>query len=318
MTIYKKGVRPALGAAALATLPALIGIAPAPVGAASRAGHGRIGPETVVVAAGRGTPSSPVARPRQRPGGTRVVLRYHFTAGETFAYQVSQAMRMRASGLGPARDGTRTLTSSYLVREHVTRVDAAGRASIVVARGPAVVRQTADGRTTEGIAPASVSRESVNADGSGLVTNTSGDYADAIQSGVALPPGPVAPGARWTVRTDGAILRGAGTEGALPPLRGATHYLLAAVGRADGQRVASIVGTDRLRYTVRATLRDERQVRLDTTAATQSRTLFGLAEGRVVAASTHIEAHLAAVFAATDQRATEDFTLDTTVRPAAG
>lgn len=264
-------------------------------------------------------PAPPVARVGHPSGRAGVVLRYHFVAGQTFAYRVTQTTRVRASGLGPARDGTRILTSSYTIRERVARVDAAGRASIVVARGPTLVRQTVDGRTTEGIAPAFVSRESVNADGSGMVTNTRGDYADAIQSGVALPPGPVAPGARWTVRTDGAILRGAGTEGAaLPPIRGATHYLLVAVGRTDGQRVATIVGTDRTRYTARATLRDGRQVRVDATSTTQSRALFGLADGRVVAASTHIEAHLAAVFAATVQRATEDFTIDATVRPAAG
>jgi len=67
MAIYKKVVRTALGAAALATIPALVGMAPASVGAASRAGQGRVGPGTLVVAAGLGAPRARVTPDRYAP-----------------------------------------------------------------------------------------------------------------------------------------------------------------------------------------------------------------------------------------------------------
>ncbi len=316
MTIYKKGVRPALGAAALATIPALIGIAPAPVGATSRAGHGRIGPGTAVVAVGRGAPASPAARPGQRPGGAGVVLRYHFIAGQTVAYRVTQTMRVRASGLGPARDGTRTLTSSYTIRERVARVDAAGRASIVVARGVAVARQTADGHTTAVIVPAAVSRESVNADGSEVAT-TDDTFVDAIRSGAILPPRPVVPGARWAARMD-ATMQGVAVARALPPLHGQRWFVLAGVSRADGQRVAVIVETGSLRYAARAALPGGTWARLQATLATHSRDIFGLTVGRLVAVSAHLDLRVTAIDAATDQRPVEDVTSDVTMRLTAG
>lgn len=222
--------------------------------------------------------------------GGAVALRYHFVAGQRFAYRMNSLMQVSFSVDGAAAataPGDVALTMSGVITYHILHVDATGGAEAEFSQGKLTLKTTTGGKTTTSTLKAQPAQVVyLSADGSqrGAANSARGSYA--LQALAALPAVPVAPGAQWT--SAGAVGLPSMLGAALPPLNLTAHYRFANYTPAHGQRAARIDSTGTTEYVTDTTFSGA-PVHLHLSATVQGQSLFGLTVRRPVDNQAHID-----------------------------
>jgi hypothetical protein len=234
------------------------------------------------------------AMPPLGGGGGAIVLRYHFAPGQHLAYRITATAQVTASATeSAALAGGRVIRSTTLVsglaQERVLSVDATGGATVQVRVSSLSVTATVNGRTTTLALPA-VPAETIHIAPDGRQQGTlSAGVMGGLQTTAALPPGPVAPGARWTAR--GRVALGPVMGVSLPPVQVTSQSVLVSYGPEDGQIVAIIDSMGSVQYAAAVTVSGQ-PLHLQEMGTTSARTFFGVEAGQIVASQAHEDLHL--------------------------
>lgn len=222
--------------------------------------------------------------------GSARSLRYHFVAGQRFAYRMNSLMQVSFSMDGAAAataPGDVAISASGLIAYHILHVDATGGAEAAFSQGKLTVKTTTGGKTTTSSVKAQPDQMVyLSADGSqrGAANSAMGSYA--VQALVPLPVAPAAPGTRWT--SNGAVGVPSMLDATLPPLNLTAHYRFANYVQAHGQRAARIDSTGTTEYAADTSFSGA-PVHLHLSATIQGESLFGLSVRRPVDNQAHID-----------------------------
>jgi hypothetical protein len=222
--------------------------------------------------------------------GNAVLLRYRFVPGQTYAYRMAMDMRMSMSGTDvPASASDETVTIGGIVRYHILRVDPSGGADAEIRMSTMTMGTTIGGHTTTTrLANQGPIAVHLSSDGrmQGAISSGPGTYG--LQTIGTLPPGAVAPGARWT-STAAANLPS--TFMSLAPMHMTAQNVFSRYLQVDGQRAAAIDSTGTVQYNTDSALGGT-PVHVHLTAGVTGRSLFGLAAHRTVASQEHLDMHM--------------------------
>ena len=119
----------------------------------------------------------------------------------------------------------------------------------------------------------------------GAISSGPGTYG--LQTIGTLPPGAVAPGARWT-STAVMSLPSTSTLMSLAPMHMTAQNVFSRYLQVDGQRVAAIDSTGTVQHNTDSALAGT-PVHMHLTAGVTGRSLFGLAAHRTVASQQHLD-----------------------------
>jgi hypothetical protein len=202
-----------------------------------------------------------------------------------------------------------------IVRYHILRVDPSGGADAEISMSTMTMSTTIGGRTTTTkLANQPPVAVHLGSDGrmQGAISSGPGTYG--LQTIGTLPPGAVAPGARWTSTAvislpstfmslapmhmpstfmSLAPMHMPSTFMSLAPMHMTAQNVFSRYLQFDGQRVAAIDSTGTLQFnTDTDTTLGCTQVHMYLTAAVTGRSLFGLAVHRTVASQEHLDMHM--------------------------
>lgn len=223
-----------------------------------------------------------------------VMLRYHYAAGQSYAYRSTVVMHLSmempgASAGSTAASATKTMTAvvSGISRYHVLHVDASGGAEAEMSESAMTMRTTIDGQTTTTTLPVMApSKVYLAADG-GERGNVASDYgAYGLQTMSALPAGAVAPGARWDASSAVSLPSTLGLN--LAPMHMSAHYVFSKYLHAHGERVAAIDSTGVLQWTSDSSFQGV-PVHMHIVESMNGQSLLGLMSGRSVSSQAHVD-----------------------------
>lgn len=221
-----------------------------------------------------------------------VLLRYHFTAGESYAYHMAVDMKMSMDGLTSAGAASAaTVTEVGLMRFHILSVDASGGAQAEMSVTNLSMHTTVGGQTVSEPAPAQAPmRVYLGADGSQSMVGASGNPGSfAFQTLGVFPRGAVAPGARWT--TTGAVNLPSSLGLSLGPIRASAHNTFDGYATADHMRAAAIRSAGSVSM-ISDSAYQGAKVHMHIAESVSGQTMWGVALGRVITTSAHVDLRL--------------------------
>lgn len=239
---------------------------------------------------GLGLAPGGLAQATPAAAGRAVALRYHFVAGQRFAYRMSsltQASFTMDGAAAATAPGDVAISASGVITYRILHVDATGGAEAEFSQGKLTFKTTTGGKTTTSSVKAQPAQTIyLSADGSqrGAANSTAGSYA--VLALVPLPVAPAAPGAQWT--SAGAVGLPSLLGAALPPMNSTAHYRFADYATAHGQRAARIDSTGTTEYATDTSFSGA-PVHLHLSATVQGESLFGLTVRRPVDSQAHID-----------------------------
>ncbi len=225
-----------------------------------------------------------------------VLLRYHFVAGQSYAYKVVGSMHVGADtgggllgqlGLSLA-GGARTITISGTVTFKVLKVSSSGSALLQVAASHVTRSVTKQGATTTSQpTPGAPYTTTVAADGSTTSVPQVDLGAYGLEAIGAFPAGPVAPGATWTTSTTANMPSelGGGSAIQVPISNVFSGYV-----QADKQKAAAIDTTGQVSYSFDAiSPTDGTTQHIALNGTLTGHAVFGLSAHRIITSQTVVD-----------------------------
>lgn len=266
-----------------------------------------------------GVALAPAAARADRPATpAATTLRYHYVAGQDYAYKLQAKTQGRVAGAGTAGASQRTTSDTTgAIRYHIVSVDRTGGATADVTTSDLRIKVTVNGQARTTTAPTIKQRAYLGADGSQRATARVGSTSVGVQALSSLPAGPVTVGDSWTSQATVTLPGAFGAS--LPPLHVTTRYRLAGLGQQNGHTIATIVATNSATFPIKTTIGGT-TVDMRVQESTTSRTLFDGTAGRVASTTAHQLLHLTikqgGTASGSDATIGEDLTSDTSLQPA--
>ena len=227
------------------------------------------------------------AQASHAPAHSAVSLRYHFTAGERYAYNIHLDMHVSTSGTGAGASGPIEARLSGVQTYHILRVDPQGGAYAELSESHMSMTMTANGQTTTTAAPKQAPLTVyLGADGSQRGGSNSVFSTSALGG---LPAGPVAPGAKWSSTAHAALPSTLGA--AFAPMQMTAQNVFVRYGAAGGERAAVIDSTGALQYVTDTTVSGV-PVHMHLSGSLSGESDFGTLSRRQLSATLHMDMHM--------------------------
>jgi hypothetical protein len=224
------------------------------------------------------------------PAHSAVSLRYHFTVGERYAYNIHLDMHVSTSGTGAGASSPVEARLSGVQTYHILRVDAKGGAYAELSESHMSMTMTANGQTTTTAVPAQAPlKVYLGADGSqrGGDSNGLGVFGTPALGG--LPAGPVAPGAKWSSTAHAALPSTLGASFA--PMQVTAQNVFVRYVAVGGERAAVIDSTGALQYVTDTTVSGV-PVHMHLSGSLNGESDFGTLSRRQLSATLHMDMHM--------------------------
>ncbi len=220
------------------------------------------------------------------PAHSAVSLRYHFAAGERYAYNIGLDMHVSTSGTGAGASGPVEARLSGVQTYHVLRVDAQGGAYAELSESHLSMTMTANGHTTTTAAPTQAPLTVyLGADGSQRGGNNGIGVFGTPALG-SLPAGPVAPGAQWSSTAHATLPSTLGASFA--PMKVTARNVFVRYGAVGGERAAVIDSTGALQYVTDTSIGGV-PVHMHLSGSLSGESDFGTLSRRQLSATLHMD-----------------------------